>query len=174
LLVVVSAAVHKEASMSGKLRSQIATKLWCLRKPNPASIGSRSNRRYWLPFKSALTLRNVLWPGGCLIPPDTPNTQQQMLVAEYHRKWREESLSWNAFEALASDGLEASNATLGRSSDAIALQLGCWLANDSYVEAYIRGEGISFCIGQRQVTPEEFVALGEAYWKAFEQKGNAD
>lgn len=39
--------------------------------------------------QSVRALRNVPWPGGCLIPPDTPNTQQQMLVAEYHRKWRD-------------------------------------------------------------------------------------
>jgi hypothetical protein len=37
----------------------------------------------------------------------------------------------------------------------------------SYVEAYIRGEGIAFCIGERHVTPEEFVAVGEAYWDAL-------
>jgi hypothetical protein len=120
--------------------------------------------------RSVRSFRSVPWPGGCSIPQGMPNTQQETLIAEYHRKWREESQSWSDFEALVSDGLEVSNATLGRGSDVVALQLGLLVANDSYVEAYIRGEGITFYIGERQVTPEEFVAFGEAYWDAFAKK----
>jgi hypothetical protein len=103
-----------------------------------------------------------------------PNAQQTAVIAEYHRKWREESQSWADFERLTSEGLEVSNATLGRGSDVVALQLGLLVGGDSYVEAYIRGEGIAFYIGERQVTPEEFVAVGEAYWDAFSKKGKAD
>ena len=123
--------------------------------------------------QSVRSLRSVPWPGGCSIPQGTPNAQQEMLIAEYQRKWREESQSWGDFEALTSDGLEVSNATLGRGSDVVALQLELLVANDSYVEAYIRGEGIAFYVGDRRVTPEEFVALGEAYWDAFAKKAEA-
>jgi hypothetical protein len=122
--------------------------------------------------RSVRSLRSVPWPGGCSIPQGMPNAQQETLIAEYHGKWREESQSWSTFEGLASDGLEVSNATLGRGSDVIALQLGLLVANDSYVEAYIRGEGIRFYIGEKQVTPEEFVAFGEAYWDAFAKKAD--
>jgi hypothetical protein len=124
--------------------------------------------------RSVRSLRSVPWPGGCPIPQGMANAQQETLIAEYHRKWREESQSWADFERLTSDGLEVSNATLGRSSDVAALRLGLLVAGDSYVEAYIRGEGIAFYIGERPVTPEEFVAVGEAYWDAFAEKRKAD
>jgi hypothetical protein len=124
--------------------------------------------------QSARSVRSVPWPGGCSIPPGTPNDQQEILIAEYHRKWRGESQSWSDFERLTNDGLEVSNATLGRGSDVVALQLGLLVASDSYVEAYIRGEGITFYIGERRVTPEEFVAVGEAYWEAFASKRKTD
>ncbi len=119
---------------------------------------------------SVRSLRSVPWPGGCPIPPGTPNEQQRIMISEYHRKWREESQSWNDFEQLISDGLEVSNATLGRGSDAIALQLGLMVGGDFYVEAYIRGDGATFHVGEKRVTLEEFFALGEAYWKAFSER----
>jgi hypothetical protein len=123
--------------------------------------------------RSVRSFRNVPWPGGCPIPQGTPNDQRTALISEYHRKWREESQSWTDFERLTSDpyGLEVSSATLGRGPDAVALQLGLLVARDSYVEAYIRGEGITFYAGERQVALQEFVALGEAYWEAFAKKG---
>jgi hypothetical protein len=83
--------------------------------------------------RSVRCLRSVPWPGGCSIPQGMPNAQQEALIAEYHRKWREESQSWSDFEGLASDGLEVSNASLGRGSGVVALQLGLLVANDSYV-----------------------------------------
>jgi len=123
--------------------------------------------------RSVRSLRSVPWPGGCPIPPGTPNEQQSIIISEYHRKWREESQSWTDFERLTSDpyGLEVSVANLGLGPDAVALQLGLLVARDSYVEAYIRGEGITFYAGEKQATLEEFVALGEAYWEAFADRG---
>jgi hypothetical protein len=120
--------------------------------------------------QSVRSLRSVPWPGGCPIPPGTPNEQQSIIISEYHRKWREESQAWNDFEQLISDGLEVSNATLGRGSDVVALQLGLMVGGDSYVEAYIRGDGATFHVGEKLVTLEEFFALGEAYWNAFAER----
>ena len=122
--------------------------------------------------QSVRSLRSVPWPGGCSIPQGTPNDQQSMLIAEYHRKWREESQSWNDFERLTRNGLEVSNATLARGPNVVALQLGLMVEHDSYAEAYIRGEEIAFYIGERQVTLEEFVKIGEAYWEAFAKRRN--
>jgi hypothetical protein len=123
--------------------------------------------------RSVRSLRGVPWPGGCSIPQGMPNAEQETLIAEYHSRWREESQSWSDFEALVSDGLEVSDATLGHSSDVVALQLGLLVANEAYVEAFIRGEGIAIYIGEKQVTPEEFVAFGEAYWDAFAKKAES-
>jgi len=119
--------------------------------------------------QSVRSLSCVPWPGECLIPARTPFEQQRAIVAEYHSKWREESLSWVDFEGLTKDGLEVSSATLGQGADGVALCLGC-LAGDSYVEAYIRGEAITFSIGTRHLTPQEFVEVGEAYWEEFAKR----
>jgi hypothetical protein len=117
--------------------------------------------------QSVRSFSGVPWPGGCSIPPGTPYEQQQAIVAEYQSKWREESLSWADFERLTTNGLEVSSATLARRSDGVALQLGLLVGGDSYVEAYVRGAEITFLVGERQITPEEFVEMGEAYWEAF-------
>ena len=122
--------------------------------------------------QSVRSLRSVQWRGGCSIPQGTPNDQQSTLIAEYHRKGREESQSWNDFEHLTKDGLEVSNATLGRGPNVVALQLGLMVRHDSYAKAYMRGEEIAFYIGDKQVTLEEFVKIGEAYWEAFATKRN--
>jgi len=126
--------------------------------------------------QSVRSVRSAPWPGGCPIPPGTPNAQQSILITEYHRKWREESQSWSDFEHLTRDpfGLEVSTASLGLGSDVVALQLGLLVARHSYVEAYIRGEGIAFYIGEKLATPEEFVAFGGAYWEAFARRSTAE
>jgi len=123
--------------------------------------------------QSVRSVRSVPWPGGCSIPEGTPNSQQSTLIAEYHRKWREESQSWGDLVRLTSDryGLEVFNATLGGGAGVVSLRLGLLAAGDSYVEAFIRGEGITFRVGDKEVTEEEFSALGRAYWEAFGKKG---
>lgn len=123
--------------------------------------------------RSVRSLRSVPWPGGCPIPPGTPNEQQSVIISEYHRKWREESQSWADFEQLIGHGLEVSNATIGQGSNVIAFQLGLLVGGDSYVEAYIRGEGATFQVGEKRVTLEEFVAFGEAYWNAFAERAES-
>lgn len=120
--------------------------------------------------QSVRAFSSTPWPGGCSIPAGTPAEQQLTLVAEYQSKWREESLSWADFERLTEHGLELSSAVLTQGSESVALCLGLLVGGDSYAKAFIRGEGITFLIGERQVTPQEFVGLGEAYWAAFANK----
>jgi hypothetical protein len=122
--------------------------------------------------QSVRSVRNVSWPGGCSNLQGISREEQSALISEYHRKWREESQSWSDFERLTGEpfGLQVSNAALGRGAKAVALHLGLLVAGDSYVEAYIRGEGMAFYIGETQATPEEFLALGEAYWEAFAKR----
>ena len=123
--------------------------------------------------QSVRSFCGVPWPGGCAIPAGTPYEQQQALVAAYQSKWREESLSWADFERLIGNDLEVSSATLGQGSNGVALRLGLLVGGDSYAEAFVRGEKITFSIGERQLTPQEFVELGEAYWEAFANKHQA-
>jgi hypothetical protein len=117
--------------------------------------------------QSVRSLRSVPWPGEFSIPQGVSREQESVLISEYQRKWREESQSWSALERLTTDGLEVSNATLIRGSNVVALRLVLLVADGAYVEAYIRGDRIDYYIGEKQVTLDEFVALGEAYWQAF-------
>ena len=121
--------------------------------------------------QSVRSASSVPWPGGCFIPPETPNEEQNRIIAEYHSKWREDSLSWADFERLIDKGFEVSNASLAYGASGVALRLVLLVGNDSCVEAFIRGETVSFLIGEQQLTPEEFIALGEAYWAAFASRG---
>lgn len=120
--------------------------------------------------RSVRAVRSVPWPGQFSVPEGSTREQESMLIAEYHTKWREESLSWGEFEQLTTGGLAVSNAILALSAASVALKLGVMVADTSYSEAQLCGEGISFYVGDRQLTPEEFVAMGEAYWEAFEKR----
>ncbi len=124
--------------------------------------------------QSARLIRSIPWPGKFSVPRGVSREQEATLIADYHRKWREESQSWSDLERLTSDGLEVSDATLGRGPGVVALQLVLMVANESHIEACVRGEAIAFHIGETQSTQEEFVALGEAYWNAFAKKRKAD
>ncbi len=117
--------------------------------------------------QSVRALCSVPWPGEFSIPQGTPREQQSSMVDEYQAKWREESRSWAEFEGLTDKGLEVMDATLARGANSVALKLEVMVENDSYERAYLRGEGITFIVGDRKVTQEEFLALGEAYWEAF-------
>jgi hypothetical protein len=76
-------------------------------------------------------------------------------------------------DQLHKDGFEVGNATLGSSpGGVVALQFGL-LAGDDHVTAYIRGERATFRIGEKQVTLEEFIALGEAHWSAFAKRAES-
>ena len=124
--------------------------------------------------QSVRCLRSVPWPGSFSMPTGISREEQSNLINEYHRKWREESFSWPEFERLTSEGLEVSNATLAQSSNGVALQLGLMVANDRYVEAYLRGEGVKFYVGDKHFKAEEFVRIGEAYWEAFANKNSGE
>ena len=117
--------------------------------------------------ESVRLLGSARWPGQFCIPKGVSRDEESKLVADFHAKWREESRSWGDFEAMMSSGVELLDATLARGTDTVALQLGVMSECDSYLQAFIRGSGIDFLVGDRQVTPEEFIALGEAYWAAF-------
>lgn len=109
--------------------------------------------------QSVRSVRSVPWPGGCPIPPGTPNVQQSTLIAEYHRKWREESQSWSDFERLASDpfGLEVSIATLGRGPDVVALQLGLLVAGTPTSKLTFGGKALAFTSGRRLPRPKSLL-----------------
>jgi hypothetical protein len=120
--------------------------------------------------QSARSLRYVPWPGEFSMPPGATHEQQSKLIADYHRKWREESQAWSDFERMTSEQLEISNAILARAENSVALQLDISVGHKSYIQAFVRGEEIAFHVGDHLLKLEEFVQLGEAYWEAFAQR----
>lgn len=64
--------------------------------------------------------------------------------------------------------LEVTNAALARGPDIQTLRLGLFMGGDRvYAEAFVRGERVLFFAEEWNVTSEEFVGLGEAYWNSF-------
>jgi|SRR5215475_6782938 len=123
--------------------------------------------------QSARVLRYAIWPGGCSIPDGLPVDEQRTLVAEYQAKWREESASWNEFEAQVTRQYEQvfdiSDAAITNSvPGTVALKLCGHLNYATYHEVYLRFEHLKIAGSDgRQFQLEEFEQLGEAYWKAF-------
>lgn len=120
--------------------------------------------------QSVRSLVYVPWPGEFSVPPGVDREEGSRLISEYHRKWRQESQSWSDFEQLVGGHLEVSDATIASGFGNVTLHLGVTVQNKSYVEAYVMGDGSAFYVGANQVTSEEFVSLGEAYWAAFARR----
>lgn len=118
--------------------------------------------------QSVRASRSERWPGEFFVPKGTPREQESSLIAEFHSKWREESQAWAEFEQLIA-GSDTLDATLVQSDVAVAVKLGV-MANEHYYQAHIRAEAVTFSVGDRQLSIEEFAALGEAYWKAFSDR----
>lgn len=120
--------------------------------------------------QSVRCLKSVEWPGEFSVPRGVSREEEQRLIKEYQNKWGEESFAWAEFERLTGEGLEVSSAILARGGGVVALQLGVLVGNDSYVEVYVRAEGIEFLVGGNTLTAEGFISLGEEYWAAFAQR----
>jgi hypothetical protein len=110
------------------------------------------------------------WPGGFSTPAGASRDEEAKLIGDYQAKWREESQSWTEFERLVARDNEVGDATLALTDNAVALKLGLLGGRDQYYEAIIRADRITFSVGSRQLTLEEFVTLGEKYWEAFAKR----
>jgi hypothetical protein len=106
------------------------------------------------------------WPGEKpVMKAEMSGEEQDALWNEYRRKERDESIAWGDFERPVDEWLEVDRAELSLGPAAAAIRIGL-----HFSEAFIRGDGIAFYAGDKQVTLEEFIALGVAYWDAFEKK----
>ena len=124
--------------------------------------------------RSVRSFRSVPWPGGCSIPQGMLRGQQETLIAEYHRKWREESLSWSDFEALVNDGLEVSIATLGRGPDVVALQRVCWWPTTLTSKRTFGEKGLRSTSGKGKSRPKSLSHLARHTGTHLRRKRKAD
>ncbi|HEY2545105.1 MAG TPA: hypothetical protein VGI46_03475 [Candidatus Acidoferrum sp.] len=126
--------------------------------------------------QSARVLRYEIWPGGCSIPPGASREEESRLVAEYQAKWREQSASWEDFEAVVTrqdeQVFDISDAAVATSQTTlVALRLCGHLNYATYHEVYLRAERLNiFGSDGREFTLGEFQKLGETYWEAFSRR----
>lgn len=120
--------------------------------------------------RSVRSLRYTVWPGPCEKYAGLPASDQSRIVAEYQAKWREESEEWEKFEAFANnaDSPIISNASLVSAVNGVALRLQMMVSGDSYRDVFFRADALNIRISDgRELTLNEFLGLGEAYWNAF-------
>ena len=129
--------------------------------------------------QSARVLHYAKWPGGCSIPEGSSAEEQRKIVAEYQAKWREESGSWEGFEAQITredeQVFDISDAELAVSSDrAVACKISGLLNYATYHEVYLRFESLKILgTDGKQYEVEEFQRLGEKYWEAFSDRAKS-
>ena len=123
--------------------------------------------------KSARVTKWAAWPGEFSVPEGTGRSEEQRLVDEYWAKFREESESWTAFEAvIANDRPEIQNATLaiGERDSGVALKVEVMLES-SFHELFLSADRLS--LSRSDHAPfdlEQFLQLGSSYWEHFERR----
>jgi hypothetical protein len=114
-----------------------------------------------------------VWPGP---PPEVdgkPIEEQNRLITEYKAKWREESASWNDFEAtFLSNKLDIYQAEIARQKSSVALQIVGSLNGEEFDDQFFR---IFIRAGQTAIEQnngimgsiEHFLEMGKNYWESF-------
>lgn len=129
--------------------------------------------------QSARVVRYAIWPSGCSIPAGIAREEERKLVEEYQSKWREESASWNEFEAGISrqneQVLDISDAVLAAShTSGGAIKVCGHLNYTVYHELFLRFEALKLSGSDgKPFELREFLKLGEAYWEAFSRRDDA-
>ena len=130
--------------------------------------------------QSARVQKYSVWPGTFSIPTGVSKEEEARLVAEYQAKWREESLSWSELEkAVTTEGkqvIDIADATLATDKDgAVALRINGLLNYTMYHEIFLRAEKLTISrTDAGEITIEELLKLGEAYWDALERQEDED
>jgi hypothetical protein len=120
------------------------------------------------------------WPGEFSIPAGVSPEEQSRLIADYHSKCREESLSWtdleNALTTECKQVMDIADATLATSSNnSVALRISGLLNYTEVRELFLRAERLTLTRGDGQdLGIAGLLKMGEAYWAAFEQRKNGD
>jgi hypothetical protein len=126
--------------------------------------------------QSARIVRSAIWPGGCAVPDGVSREEESRIIAEYQARWREESASWNEFEAAVNreDGnvFYILDATLATSKDGILAirvdgQLGSGPRNNyaAYHEFFVRAVRLEISTSDgKRLELEDFLRLGGTYW----------
>jgi hypothetical protein len=113
------------------------------------------------------------WLGAVDPPRETPWEEAQSQRMSDYKKGRLISTDWNAFVAdiVTDEDYEIMNAELTNGQPLAVLELGIMSYPDSrYRTVRIQAEGFRFHVGERELSLDEFLEFGEAYWKHFAQR----
>lgn len=130
--------------------------------------------------QSARAVKYSIWPGTFAVPPGVSKEEQERLVAEYQAKWREESANWSDLEKAVTaehkqviDIVDASLAT--EKDGSVALRISGLLNYAAHHEVFLRAEKLTISrTDAGEVSIEELLKLGKAYWDALEQHEKED
>jgi uncharacterized protein YbdZ (MbtH family) len=130
--------------------------------------------------QSARAVKYSIWPGTFAVPSGASKEEQERLVAEYQAKWREESANWNDLEKAVTaehkqviDVVDARLAT--EKGGSVALRISGLLNYTAYHEVFLRAEKLTISrTDAGEVSVEELLKLGAAYWYALEQHEKED
>jgi hypothetical protein len=130
--------------------------------------------------QSARAVTYSIWPGPFAVPPGVSKEEQERLVGEYQAKWREESVSWSDLEkeltAEHKQVIDIVDATLAtEKGGAVALRISGLLNYTAYHEIFLRAGKLTISrTDAGEVSIEELLKLGAAYWDAMEQQEKED
>jgi uncharacterized protein YbdZ (MbtH family) len=130
--------------------------------------------------QSARAVKYSIWPGTFAVPSGVSKEEQERLVVEYQAKWREESANWSDLEkALTAEHkqvIDIVGASLAAEKDgSVALRISGLLNYTAYHEVFLRAEKLTISrTDAGEVSVEELLKLGAAYWDALEQHEKED
>jgi len=123
--------------------------------------------------QSVRAFRWSVWPGNFPLPPAKQWEEHQTKMAEFRKLWRQESESWETFQSSV-NGDEDAEITEGEvvSGDGIStIRLGVQMGTGEWYEVFVRAEGLAILRSdQQEIALSEFLSLGHAYWKAFDNR----
>lgn len=112
-------------------------------------------------------------PYRSLLSDDMPYPERMQLAEQWVSKWREESMSWDEFEAvLATDPLEIADADLAEGDDGVALRVGGYLNGERYDDLWCSVFFRAMAITAERSDGEDFSLeklkeLGGQWWESF-------
>jgi uncharacterized protein YbdZ (MbtH family) len=130
--------------------------------------------------QSARAVKYSIWPGTFAVPSGVSKEEQERLVAEYQAKWREESANWSDLEKAVTaehkEVIDIVDASLAAEKDgSVALRISGLLNYTAYHEVFLRAEKLTISrTDAGEVSVEELLKLGAAYWDALEQHERED
>lgn len=142
-------------------------------------LGYEEGLRFAFTLTGVTSLRATKWqdwPGGFHAPKEASREERSRLIEDYKGKGREVTVTWKDFEdAFTSDRFDVMDAHLSSGDNQMALRLQGFLReDDEWCVLFLRGQSLNVTRSDsKEFSLQQFMTLGEAYWKRFSKKGRA-